>query len=493
MKQTPKYLFNSVMFLTILFCFFSTLLPHAALAETAPKKVFVISVAGDVEPAMAAYLERALRDTAEFPEALLVIEMDTFGGRVDAALQMVESLLRVSPQKTVAYVSNKAISAGALIALAANELVMRPNTTIGDCAPIVFSKEGPQMMGEKFQSPLRAKFRTLARRNNYPARLAESMVTAEMEVFRVEIDGAIRFLDADEYADLTEQENEKITSKKTIVAKGELLTMDDTEAFELGFSRMTASSIEDMLKKFGIINFEIKRLEPTWSESLGRIIVKISPILLMLGFAALYTELKAPGFGVPGFLGIVCLGLVFLNQYFIGLADYTELLLLILGVMLLAIEFFVLPGFGMAGLAGFICLGIGMVLSFQDFVLPDPGMPWQQDIFMANIIQMLSALLAAFVGSLLIIRFVLPKFSKIVAGPYLDATLAASHADSHEAQMVQVGNCGTAVTFLRPAGKMTIENKIVDVVTEGDFIEKGAMVTVAAIKGNIVTVKRQNP
>jgi len=491
-KLIQRLPLRAFVFLFALSGLFSFFYPCDVGAETAPQKVFIIPVAGDVEPAMSAFLDRALRDTAEFSDALLVIEMDTFGGRVDAALQMVESLLRVSPQKTVAYVSNKAISAGALIALASNDLVMRPNTTIGDCAPIVLSEDGPKMMGEKFQSPLRAKFRTLARRNNYPARLAESMVTADMEVFRIEKDGEVLFLDGEEYADLTEAEKETITSKKTIVAKGELLTMDDTEAHELGFSRMTASSIEEMLDNFGIDNYQITRIEQNWSESMGRLIVKLSPILLMLGFAALYTELKAPGFGAPGIFGIICLGLVFLNQYLVGLADYTELLILVLGILFLAVEFFVLPGFGLAGLAGFVCIGASMILAFQDFVIPNPDIPWQGDIFAANIIQTLGTLILAFLASLFFIRYVLPQFSKVVKGPYLDATLADSHADSHETQKIQVGDCGRAISFLRPSGKMEIENDIVDVVTEGDFIEKDTVLTVTAIKGNIITVRRQD-
>ena len=214
--------------------------------RAAAKTVSVIPVSGDVDPGMAAFIERALADTAS--SDILIFEMDTFGGRVDSALKIVDLIADVSDRKTIAYVSKKAISAGALIALACHELVMKQNTTIGDCAPISFSQEGPKMMGEKFQSPLRAKFRALAKRNQYPGVLAESMVTPEMEVFEIQTAEKREFIDAVDYRDLTETQKKKILSKKTVVKKGELLTMDDVEAVQLGFSRMSVSDLDALLE-----------------------------------------------------------------------------------------------------------------------------------------------------------------------------------------------------------------------------------------------------
>lgn len=489
-----KYWFNHLcnrknLFLAVCLCVFG-LTCVGSFAQSQKQKVFVIPVSGDVEPGMAAFIERAFRDTSGSPEALFVLEMDTFGGRVDAALQIVDTLLNVAPRKTIAFVTNKAISAGALIALACNELAMKSNTTIGDCAPITYSNEGPKMMGEKFQSPLRAKFRALARRNGYPVALAESMVTAEMVVYKIERDGETFFMDSHEYEDLSQAEKDVITSKKTVVAKGELLTMDDIEAHNLGFSGMTVSSIEKLLAAKGIEDYEIIRIEQSWSETFGRFIAKIAPILLMIGMAALYTELKAPGFGLPGIVGIICLGLVFLNQYLVGLADYTELIFIALGIVFLAMEFFVLPGFGFAGLAGFVFIGIGMILSFQDFVIPDPTLPWQKEILTRNVTQVIVSFVSAFVASLLFLRYIFPKLGNVVEGPYLGATLAESHAESEEVKAVKVGDIGKAFTFLRPAGKIEIGKEIIDAVTEGEFLEQGIFVIVSEIKGNRIIVKR---
>jgi membrane-bound serine protease (ClpP class) len=400
-------------------------------------------------------------------------------------------MIGIKGPRTISFVKNKAISAGALIALSSNDLVMQPNTTIGDCAPISFTQEGPAMLGEKFQSPLRAKFRTLARRNGYPVALAESMVSAHLEIYAVKMADQTLYLNTTDLEGMTEEEQEKIIAKKVVVAEDELLTMDDAEARNFGFSMMTVSSISEMVDQLNIKDYKINRLEPSWSEALGRFLTSISPILMMIGMAALYSEYKAPGFGLPGLVGIICLGLVFGNQYIVGLADHTELILIVLGLVLLGLEMLVIPGFGVAGIAGFISIGLGMILSFQDFVLPDPNLPWQGEILVDNLTKVLGSFIVAFAIGLVFLSYFFPRLGKLVKGPYLDTTLSESHADSHEAREVKVGELGTAATFLRPAGKARFGERDIDVVTEGNFIEKGAKVKILDIKGNRVVVTEE--
>ncbi|MEZ4578908.1 MAG: ATP-dependent Clp protease proteolytic subunit [Desulfobacterales bacterium] len=115
--------------------------------------VYVIDVSGEVDPGMAAFVDRALEGLSGNPDNLVIAEIDTFGGRVDSALEIVDTFLKIPPDQSIAFVKKKAISAGALIALSCGRLVMMPATTIGDCAPITYSQEGPEMLGEKFQSP----------------------------------------------------------------------------------------------------------------------------------------------------------------------------------------------------------------------------------------------------------------------------------------------------------------------------------------------------
>jgi len=440
---------------------------------------------------MAVFIARAIHDAAQYPDALFILEMDTFGGRVDAAFQIVDTMLNAPRNRTIAFVKTKAISAGALIALSCSKLVMRHNTTIGDCAPISISNGGPQMLGEKFQSPLRAKFRTMAKRNGFPEKLSEAMVTTGMVVYEVKFPDTTRYLDSTGLADLPRQQAARIISKKTVVDKDQLLTMDDVEAQKLGFSKMSVDNIEEMLANLGIKNFEIIRIKQNWSEVFVRFIATIAPVLLIIGFAGIYIEYKHPGLLLPGVVGGLCLALVFFGQYLVGLGSHTSLLLIVLGIVLLGVEMFVLPGFGIAGIAGIGALVIGMILSLQGFVLPNPSMPWQKLQMTSNIGMVVGSFVVAFIASIVFIRFVMPRFSRVVKGPYLMETLSGGRADSEAGKGIAVGDVGTVVNPLRPSGKVRIGERVVDVVAEGDFVEKDAVVIVTFVTGNKITVSRK--
>ncbi len=479
----------SAIFGLLLTVFFLSGFSSAIAATT--HDVYVLSISGEVSPGMAAFVKRALGDIPAGGNQTIIIEMDTFGGRVDSAFMIVDLIVEAGKGETVAFVTKKAISAGALISLACDRLAMKPNTTIGDCAPIMISNEGPEMLGEKFQSPLRAKFRSLARKNGYSEVLAESMVTADMEVYRLVMNGKTVYMDARDYDELGEAEKAAVTQKKTVVAKGELLTMHDGEARELGFSMMTVPDIETLLNKMGITDYNLIFLKQHWTEGLMRFLGTIAPMLMLIGLGAVYTEIKAPGFGAPGIVGIICLALFFMHQYTVGLADYTELLIIVLGFVLIGLELFVIPGFGIAGIAGIICIIVGLVLSLQGFVLPDPAMPWQMDLMVWNLIQVLSSVILSFVLALLVLRYVFPRLPVMAKGPYLDTNLRDFHADSLANEGVAAGDRGIALTPLRPAGKVKIKARTYDVVTQGEFLEKGTPVVIAAVSGNRLIVKKE--
>ncbi|MBS3755497.1 MAG: nodulation protein NfeD [Desulfobacterales bacterium] len=465
---------------------------HLSAQDPAGQKVFVIPVSGTVDPGMAAFIERARQEATQDPQSLAILEINTFGGRVDSALQIVDTMLKFPEDQTIAYVSPKAISAGALIALSCSDLAMAPGSTIGDVAPIMQSSEGPRELGEKFQSPIRAKFRALAERNGYPVPLVEAMVTKEKEVFELKTaDGTTRYMDAQQYADLPEDEKDAVVTRRTIVEEGELLTMHDTEARAYGMSMMTAGSIEDLLARLGMEEYELTRIEETWSEALVRLIDGIAPILMMIGLAGLYIEIKSPGFGVPGAVGVLCLALVFLSQYLVGLANYTEFFILVAGIILLGVEVFVLPGFGLSGFAGMVLIVVGIILAMQDFVVPDPSIPWQKDLLIENAVRVLGAYVAAVIAGLLFIRYVMPRIPSSREGPYLAASLEGAHADSRETQMVSAGDTGVALSYLRPSGKAEINDEMFDVITENQFLDKGTPIRVIDIRGNRIVVDKK--
>ncbi len=467
--------------------FFIVVLSAAATAEG--PVVHIIPVSGTVEPGMAAYLKRVVASLEKDESSILVFAMDTFGGRVDAAFDIVETICAVPRERTIAYVEKKAISAGALIALCPGTLIMEENTLIGDCAPIIQTSEGHTEAGEKIQTVLRAQFRTLAKRNNYSQVLAESMVSKSMEVYKVIREKRSEYMDKTTWQELSEKEKEKITSKTTIVSEGELLTMDDKEAAELGFSRQSVTTLDQALEAMGFGACPRVWVSESWSETFVRWIQPFLPVLMILGIGAVYTEIKAPGFGIPGIVGIVCLGLVFFNQYLVGLADYTEILVFIIGFLLLGMEVFVLPGFGIAGISAVIVLAAGLVLSFQNFVLPDPSLPWEGELMIKNLGLVMGSAFGALLVSMSVVRFALPKLSKVIKGPYLDATLQESRAESTEALGICAGDQGIALTTLRPSGKVRIRDRKVDAVTQGNFIDPGTPVRVVRITAGHIIVE----
>jgi membrane-bound serine protease (ClpP class) len=419
--------------------------------------------------------------------------MDTYGGEVDAAFNIVDTLINTGEKETIAYVKTKAISAGALIALSCDKMVMKKSTTIGDVAPLMMSNEGPKMLGEKYQSPIRAKFRTLAKRNGYQPVLTDAMVTEGLIVYRLTFPDTVMYLDSTGLAELSSEYDALVIEKKTVVKKNQLLTMDDSEAFEFGFSKGSVESFDQLLSVLKITDAEVIRCSRSWSETLVAFIAKIAPILMMIGFAALYIEIRTPGFGVPGMIGIICLAVVFLSQYMVGLADYTELLLLTIGIVLLAIEVFVLPGFGIAGICGILFLFAAMVLSLQGFVLPRPEFPWEKQTLIRNLTYASGSLVGAIVMIVLFFRYIFPKIGMMINGPYLHATLKDAHADTNTGRGIHIGDCGVCTTPLRPSGKAEINGVLHDVVAESMFISSGKPVTVIEVSGNrIVVTGRQD-
>jgi len=474
-----------------LFLGFVFALSASAKEPPREKQVFLIPVEGEVSPLMAAFIKRSVEEVPKKDGALIVFELDTFGGRVDSAFEIVDTITGITGAKTLAYVKTKAISAGSLIALSCDSLVMKEGTTIGDCAPISIGPDGPQMLGEKFQSPLRARFRALAKRNGYNENLAESMVSEDLEIIRITERGKTRYVESTELADMTEEEKAGITARKTVVRKGELLTMDDREAREMGFSKASVKGLGEALATVNASETGLVSLKQNWTENFLSVVILFTPFLMMVGFYAVYLEMKAPGFGAPGIVGLICLSLAFGAQFLVGNADYTELLLILLGLVLVGFEVFVLPGFGIAGIAGFLFIAVGLVLSLQDFVLPKPSMPWQSGIFTRNITVVLGSYALAVIGGLLTFRYVFPRLSMGGHGPYLQASLENAHADSQEVLKARAGDEGVALSYLRPSGKIRIGHDVLDAVSEGEFIESGSSVVIVKISGNRIIVTRK--
>jgi membrane-bound serine protease (ClpP class) len=461
-------------------------LVSAALKEV-PKTVYIIPVKGVIDLGLSAFVKRAVAEAkAQYAQAV-ILEIDTFGGRVDAAVEICDALEEIKPIPTVAVVDDQAWSAGALISLACDKIIMSPGSSIGSAEPRQMGGGGKdELTDEKAVSAVRAKFKALAEQNNHPVALALAMVDKDFEVKQVKVKGETKILTSGEIDDLKNQYGEKeIQIIKTINPKGKLLNLTAKEAKELGLAEAVLDKRSDVLRYLGLKETNTVETTLSWSELLVRFITHpmVSPLLLTLGFLGLFFELKIPGWGLSGTLGVILLGLFFWGHYLAGLANWTEILIFAVGVILLALEIFVIPGFGLAGILGIALIFAGIFLALIRYPLYLPR------IQLARAIYTLGYSLILFVlGVLLTLKFLpsSPLWKKIVLLAQenkAEGFAAAAALDSY------LGKTGKALTILRPSGRAVFADKILDVITQGDFIEKDRIVKVTAVMGNKLVVE----
>lgn len=428
-----------------------------------------------IEPALLYVIRRGVLEAERRNAAAIILKMDTPGGRLDATADIVRVLQRTRVP-TYTFVEKSAISAGAIIALATKHIYMAPGSVIGDAMPIMMSPTGgpqemPAALEEKTVSAVAALIRATAQESGHDPQLAEAMVRREIEY--------------------------KI-GEEVISPAGQLLTLTNVEAErEVGeegqrrklLSRGTVADVPELLRKVGLADREVIELQVTGAERLARLIAAAAPLLLMAGLLGLYIEFKTPGFGLPGILGLLALGLFFYGHHIAGLAGAEEIALFFIGVVLIAVEVFVLPGFGLPGIIG-ITLVLYSLLSAMAERLPGgswvPSLPSLQTPLM----KLSSAILLAGVGAALIGRW-LPKSR---AGHWLILDSAADVQHGYTGAAVDtslVGALGTAETALRPAGTAVFGERRIDVITRGEFLDAGTPVRVVEAKGNRIVVEAQ--
>jgi membrane-bound serine protease (ClpP class) len=265
----------------------------------------------------------------------VIFRINTFGGRVDAATQIKDAILD-SKVMTIAFVNKRAISAGSLITLSCEKIVMVPGASMG--ASTVVDQQGAKQ-AEKAQSYMRSEFRATAEKNGRRTDIAEAMVDE-----RVVIEG--------------------------LVDSTQLLTLTSEEAMKYGIADTVLSNIDEVLETYGISDAELVKLDENWGESVVRFLNNpiISSLLIMIGLVGMFTEIKSPGWGLPGTAAVIALTLFFGTSYILELASIIEIVLFIAGVALLLVEIFIVPGFGFFGVGGIILIVAGLFLGLlSDF------------------------------------------------------------------------------------------------------------------------------
>jgi membrane-bound serine protease (ClpP class) len=425
-----------------------------AVLSMAQKKVMVMDIKSEIDPRMTRYVDLALKEATEINADLVIIEMDTYGGVLTDAKEIVDKIMHFKKPVWV-FINSDAASAGALISIACDSIYMSPGASVGAATVVDGSGEKAP---DKYQSYMRSIMRSTAEENGRNPTIAEGMVDEDIEI-------------------------------EGIKKAGQIITFSTTEAIEHGFCEAKVESVEEILKRNKIDNFTISRFELGAAEKIISFALNpfISGILILIIIAGIYFEMQTPGLGFAGLAALVALILYLVPYYLNGLAENWEIIAFFIGLVLIAFEIFVLPGFGVAGVAGIVITVGSLVLVMLNNDAFNFEFVRMNDILMA-ITAALGGLLG---GGVLLFAFGanLPntRFYKRVA---LVDTQQSSHGYVSNPKMQQmIGKTGTAHTVLRPSGKVMIDDTMYDAHTRGEYIEKGQAVQVISDEGSALKVR----
>lgn len=433
-----------------------TLGPLMSYGQTKPK-VMVMEIKAEIDPRMSRYVNLALDNAEKIEADYVIVEMDTYGGVLTDSKDIVDRILDLKVPIWV-FINKDAASAGALISIACDSIYMASGATIG-AATVVQGGTG-EAAPDKYQSYMRSIMRSTAEHNGRDPRIAEGMVDE-----RIAIDG--------------------------ITTEGSVITFTTKEALKYGYCEAQVSSIDDILQRNGVPDYELIRFEISSVEKVIAFFLNpfISGILILVILGGLYFELQTPGVGFPILASITALILYLVPYYLNGLAQNWEIIALFVGIILILLEVFVIPGFGVAGIAG-IAMTVGsMVLIMVNNDFFNFEMVPVNDLIIASLAifgGLTGGVVLLFVGG---VRLSHSSFFKRIS---LTDTQAQSegYTSNFNTGMDLVGKTGTAYTVLRPSGKIMIEGQIYDAFSRGDYIEKGDMVKVLEIEGSTLRVRK---
>jgi membrane-bound serine protease (ClpP class) len=414
-------------------------------------KVMIMEIKSEIDPRTNRYVELALAHAENTKADIVIIEMDTYGGALTDAKEIVDKIMDFKKPVWV-YINSDAASAGALISIACDSIYMSPGASIG--AATVVNETGEQAP-DKYQSYMRSIMRSTAEENGRDPRIAEGMVDASFAI-------------------------------DSIKKEGQVITFSTSEALKNGFCEAKVESVDEILKRNKIADYEIDRFELSASDKIISIFINpfISGILILIIIGGIYFEMQSPGIGFALLASAVALVLYLVPYYLNGLADNWEIIALFIGLGLIGVEIFVLPGFGVAGIAG-ITLTVGSFIlimvnnNFFDFEFVPAN-----DLLFAVV-----ATIGGLLGGLTLL---------FVAGANLSGTRffkRVALTDTQEGFTSSFikedlkGKRGTAYTVLRPGGKIMIDGQLYDAYTRGEYIEKGQEVEVIEEETTSLRVK----
>ncbi len=437
--------------LTLLFVVVFTLLAGA-------QDAWILTMNRDIGPWTVSYLQRGIDTASQAGASVLVLTFATPGGLLDSAVEARRLLLEVE-FPTVAYVDAEALSAGAMLALACDTILFAPGGVLGAATPVVQVDNEFREASEKTISAIRTLFRASAEITGRPPEVAEAMVDRDIII-------------------------------PSLIEAGKLLTLSSSDAATWGYSEGEVPSIDAWLTEQGYV--DIERLEVRWFDRAVDLLTSpiLAGILIGLGLLGLIVEMLAPGFGVPGLIGILCLGAFFWAHILVGFAGWESIAFLLGGVIAVLLEIFVFTAvdFGLTGLLGLVLIGFGFYSAMVG-PLTSPAQTLQ-----AVAIVTISVVASLVLGIVLLTR--LPKSRLRLGGMILSTAISGrvfGQEVSNRNVVSWVGRSGTAVTDLRPIGVGEFSGERTDVICEEGHLPKGTPIVVIIDQGYRRVVHRHTP
>ena len=448
---------KQILFLTIYY------FVNATNLHSANQVVYRVPIQGVIDLGLPTFIERIIDEAEKNQAQAIIFDIDTFGGRVDAATQIKDAILD-SDVLTVAFINRRAISAGALISLSCEKIYMTGGGTIGAATAVDMSGN---KASEKVISYMREEMASTAENRNRNTDIAKCMVDEELSFTHIVID--------DDSVEVTDLEGRK---------EGKLITLTTEQALKYKMADGSAEDFDELLELIELPDVEVKTLAENWSENLVRFLTNpvVASLLTTFGFLGILFELQSPGWGIPGTFGAVCLTLSLSASVIVKLATKSDLLIVLVGLGLLMVEAFLIPGFGIAGLAGIVVILWGLYM----LLLPD--VPVSQEIYDAAMTGLTIGLVGAIFALILLFRMMTKtKFWVKLTSPEIQ-----SNEDGYNSSLgleYLIGEIGLATSDLRPSGWVLVNNTKIFVVTEGEFVDKDQQVKILSVDGNRVVVR----
>ena len=425
--------------------------------------VYRVPIEGTIDLGLPPFIQRTLEDAESNEATAVIFDINTFGGRVDAATQIKDAILGADIP-TIAFINRRAISAGALISLSCEKIYMTGGGLIGAATAVdMTGKKG----SEKVISFMREEMASTAEKRGRSKKIARGMVDEELTFTHLVIGGDSIKVD-------------DIEGRKD----GKLISLTTEQALRYKIADGTAENMEALLDSLGYSSVKTIETAENWSEAIVRFLTNpvVASLLTTFGFLGILFELQSPGWGIPGFVGLACLILSLSASYIAQLATMSDMLFVLTGLALILLEVLVIPGFGIAGLGG-----IGLMI-YGLYLLLLPDVPVGEEVLGQAMDGFLIGIVGAIIGLVLLAKLMIKtKFWEQLTAPDTQKK-EEGYSNTPGWESLQ-GETGIADTDLHPSGWVRVKDQRIFVVSEGEFIEEGKEIKILSVDGNRVLVR----